>query len=83
MEQILSYTVDDNCLFTRLGKFTSGRGIPVDLQRLREISDGNPKATADLVADFMVQAGGLLEKTSAAITVGQPEEVGRLSPSAV
>ncbi|MES2705529.1 MAG: response regulator [Verrucomicrobiota bacterium] len=58
---------------------TSGRESPVDLERLREISDGDAEATADLVAEYLVQAGGLLEKIDQAILNGQAAELGQLT----
>jgi PAS domain S-box-containing protein len=81
MDDYLTKPVRMSALQDTLNRWilTSGREPPVDLDRLREISDGDMEATAELVADYLAQADELLGKIDEAIMASRPDEVGRLT----
>ncbi len=56
----------------------SGREAPVDLERLREISDGDSGAMAELVEAYLQQSDELLTDLLGAIDTGSAREVGKI-----
>ena len=54
---------------------------PVEMERLRELTDGNPDTLRELITLYLDQTGGQLPQLQAAVKAGQAPEVRRLAHS--
>jgi CheY-like chemotaxis protein/nitrogen-specific signal transduction histidine kinase/HPt (histidine-containing phosphotransfer) domain-containing protein len=63
------------------GSGAPAEDAPVDMERLRDFTDGDANSLRELVALYLQQTGGQIEQLERAVAANQPPEVRRLAHS--